>query len=101
MIFQTEEKKKKATINSKNTDDKCFQYSVTVALNYEEIKRNLEIVSNIKPFLNKCNWKGINYPSKKITGKHLRKIIQENTFFIKEREICPAHIAKIQTAKNK
>ena len=31
-------KKKKATINSKNTDDKCFQYAATVALNYEEIE---------------------------------------------------------------
>ena len=30
-------KKKKATINPKNTDDKCFQYAVTVALNYGEI----------------------------------------------------------------
>ena len=30
-------KKKKTTINLKNTDDKCFQYAVTVLLNYEEI----------------------------------------------------------------
>ena len=30
-------KKKKATINVKKDDDKCFQYSVTVALNYGEI----------------------------------------------------------------
>ena len=30
-------KKKKATINLKHTDDKCFQYAATVALNYEEI----------------------------------------------------------------
>ena len=29
---------KEATINSKNTDDKCFQYAATVALNYEEIE---------------------------------------------------------------
>ena len=29
-------KKKKATINSKNMDDKCFQYAVTVAFNYED-----------------------------------------------------------------
>ena len=29
---------KKATINTKNTDDKCFQYAATNALNYEEIK---------------------------------------------------------------
>ena len=31
-------KKKKATINPKNTDDTCFQYVITVALNYEEIE---------------------------------------------------------------
>ena len=31
-------KKKKATINPKNTDDQCFQYAETAALNYEEIK---------------------------------------------------------------
>ena len=31
-------KKKTTTINPKNTDDKCFQYAVFVALNYEEIK---------------------------------------------------------------
>ena len=28
---------KKGTKNPKNTDDKCFQYAVTVALNYEQI----------------------------------------------------------------
>ena len=28
-------KRKKATINPKNTNDKCFQYVVTVALDYE------------------------------------------------------------------
>ena len=48
-------KKKKATINLKNTDNKCFHYAVTVALNYEEIKWNSERVSNIKPFINKYN----------------------------------------------
>ena len=40
-------KKKKATIYLKNTDDKCFQYAVTVALSYGEIKWNPERVSNI------------------------------------------------------
>ena len=28
-------KDKKSTINPKNKDDKCFQYALTVALNYE------------------------------------------------------------------
>ena len=30
---------KKATINPKNNDDKCFQYALTVALNHEQIKK--------------------------------------------------------------
>ena len=46
-------KKKKVTINPTNTDDKCFQYAVTVALNYKETESNPERVSNIKPFINK------------------------------------------------
>ena len=46
-------KYKKTTINSRNKDDKCFQYAATVALNYDEIKLHLEGVSNIKPFINK------------------------------------------------
>ena len=32
-------KNKKATINPKNKDDKCFQYPLTVALNYEKLKK--------------------------------------------------------------
>ena len=31
-------KNKKATINPKNKDDKCFQYAVVIALNHKEIK---------------------------------------------------------------
>ena len=46
-------KKKKAAINPKNKDDKCFQYAATVALNHEESKWNTERVSNIKSFINK------------------------------------------------
>ena len=30
-------KNKKATINLKNNDDKCFQYALSVPLNYEQI----------------------------------------------------------------
>ena len=39
-------------------------FNMTVALNYEEINWNLKGISNIKPFINKYKWKGINYPSK-------------------------------------
>ena len=44
-------KNKKATINPKNNDDKCFQYAVAVALNYQKIKNNPEKISKIKPFI--------------------------------------------------
>ena len=55
-------KHKKATINLNNKDDKCFQYAVTVALNYTEIKWNPERVSNIEPLINKYNWDGKKFP---------------------------------------
>ena len=34
-------KSKKATINKKNDNDKCFQCAVTAALNYQNIKNHL------------------------------------------------------------
>ena len=47
---------KKATINPINKkDNKCFQYAVTVALNHEEIKKDPQRITKIKPFVNKCN----------------------------------------------
>ena len=56
-------KKKKATINFKNKDDKCFQYSVTIALNYDEMKRNHQRLSRINKFVNRYDWSEINFPS--------------------------------------
>ena len=32
-------KNKKTTINLENNDDKCFQYAITVELNYDQIKK--------------------------------------------------------------
>ena len=56
-------KKKKATINPKNNDEKCFQYALTVAINYEKIKDHPERTSKINPFIDKYNWKEIDFPS--------------------------------------
>ena len=38
---------------------------MTGALNNEKMKWNRKRVSNIKPFINRYNWKGINYPTKR------------------------------------
>ena len=54
---------KRATINPKNGDDNCFQYALTVALNYQNIENHPERMSNIKPFINEYNWEGIDFPS--------------------------------------
>ena len=57
---------KRATINPKNVDDDdndCFEHSLIAALNYQNIKNHPERVSNLKPFINDCNWEGIYIPS--------------------------------------
>ena len=64
-------KNKKATTNPKNNDDKCFQYALAVALNYQNIKNNPERISKIKFFIDQYNWKEINFPSQKKTGRSL------------------------------
>ena len=57
-------KNKKATINPKNmNDDRCFQYALTVALNYGKIKNHPERTKNIEPFINQYNWEEINFLS--------------------------------------
>ena len=56
-------KNKKATINPKSNDDKCFQYALTVALDYEQIKDHPERISKIKPLESPYNWKEIDIPS--------------------------------------
>ena len=59
-------KNKKATRNPKNNDDNCFQYATTAVLNYKQIKNHPERITNLKPFINQYNWKGINFlPHKK------------------------------------
>ena len=56
-------KNKKVTINLKNSDDKCFQYALTVALNHQQIKKNSQETSNIKHFIDKYNRKEIDFSS--------------------------------------
>ena len=56
-------KNKKSTINPKNNDDKCFQYAVTLALNLNSIDNHPKRIFKIKPFINKYNWKDIDFPA--------------------------------------
>ena len=59
-------KNKKATMNPKNkNDDQCMQYAIVALLNYEQIKKDPQRITNIKPFIKKYDWKNINFPSHK------------------------------------
>ena len=67
-------KNKNATINPINKKgNNCFQYTVTVALNQEEIKKNSQKKTKIKPFINKYNWGEKKFLLEK--EKNLRKIM--------------------------
>ena len=54
-------KKKKAKTNPKNSDDSCFQSTLTTALGYRNYKSHPERVSNLKPFIDQCYWKEIDF----------------------------------------
>ena len=78
-------KNKKATINLKNNDDNCFQYALIVALDYQNIKKDRQRISKIKPLINQYDWKGINFPSQKEDWKKFEsnhKSIAINILFV-------------------
>ena len=93
-------KNKKATINPKNKkDDKCFQYAIAVALNHQQINNHPEEICNIKPFIIKYNWKGINFPSDKEDWNNFEKnntSIALNVLFVPHntKQIRHAYISK-------
>ena len=92
-------KNKKATINPKNNDYKCFQYTVTVTLNHDKINNNPQRVSKIKPIIKQYNWNDIDFPS---TSKGWKKFelnnesIALNILYVtrKTRKICHAYKSK-------
>ena len=85
-------KDKKSTKNSRNNDDKCFQYAVTLALNLDNIDNHPERISKIKPFLNQYNWKDIDFPP---TNKDWRKLKLNNDIALSILYI-PHNTKKIQ-----
>ena len=87
-------KAKKSTINPKNNDDKCLQYTITLALNLDKINRDPQRISKIKPFINQYNWKDIDFPS---TSKDWRKFDLNNEVALNVLYV-PHNTRKIQVA---
>ena len=83
-------KSKKVKINPINKKyNKCFQYAVTVALNHQEIGKNVERITKIKLFINKYKWKGTHFPLGKDDWKKIEKsnvTIALNDFYVKKEK---------------
>ena len=51
--------KKEAIINGDNN----FQNALDDALNYQNIEKDPQRISKLKPYINKYNWEGIEFPA--------------------------------------
>ena len=83
------DKNKNATISSINKKDKCFQYTLKIALNHKKIGKNPKVITKIKSCINKYNWERINCPSEK---GNLGKIFEKNNPTIALSCILPIFI---------
>ena len=50
-----------------------FSILVTATLSHEKVKKDLQRITKINPFVNKYNWGGINFPSEKDEWKKIEK----------------------------
>ena len=67
--------KKKAILNPKNLDIKCFKWSVIAALKWEEIDRDHQRVSKLRKYENEFDWEGMSYP---VSTKDISKFETRN-----------------------
>ena len=78
-------KNKKAAINPNNNDHKCFQYGLTVTLNYQNIKKDPQRISKIRSFIDQYDWKEVDFPSHQKDWKKFElnnKTIALNILFV-------------------
>ena len=90
--------KKKGTINCHNyDDDRCFQYSIINALNYDKIGKHHQRVNRVKPFVNQYDWSEMNSPSHVSDWKKFElnnKSIAFNVLYVPEGEKAIRHAYK-------
>ena len=84
--------RKKAIINPKNADGKCFKWAVIAASRWEEINRDPQRISKLKKFKNNFDWSGIRFQVsfRDIKGFEFRNQISINILAIEDRQtyIC-------------
>ena len=55
-------KSKKAVINSQDKDEEYFKWAVIRALHHEEIKKDHQRISRLRPYEKQYNWEGLEFP---------------------------------------
>ena len=96
---------KGVTINPKNKDNKCFQYAIIAALNYQNIDHHPERISKLKPFINNYNWKDIEFPSHSKDWRKFEcnnKTIALNILYVPHntKQIRQAYISKYNNGRD-
>ena len=86
-------------INLKNNDNNCFPYALTVALNHQKIKKDLQRISKVKPFISQYEWKETDLPSHSKDWKKFQqnnKTIALKILFVQTntKQIKPAYKSK-------
>ena len=55
-------KSKKAVIKTQNKDEECFKWAVIGAFHHEEIKKDHQRISRLRPYEKQYNWEGLEFP---------------------------------------
>ena len=79
-------------------------YSLVITQDYKQIKKHPERISNIEPFINKYNWKGINFPPQSKDWKTFEsnhKSIALNVLYVAHnvKGICLAYKSKFNLTR--
>ena len=75
--------------NNNNNDNNNFQNALDDALNYQTIESHPEIISKLKPSINKYNWKGIELPAGSTEWQKFEqnnKTIALNILYVKQKK---------------
>ena len=81
---------KKAVINPKNNDEECFKWANIASLHHEDIGRDPQRITKLKPFADQYNWEGLGFP---MNYKRISKFeknnpdIAVNVSFVSEKKM--------------
>ena len=85
-------KNKKATLNTENNGDNCFQYGLTVASNHQKKPQG---ILKIKSFIDQYNWNETDFPSH---SKDWKKFEENNKTIALNILFVPYNTKKIRLA---